>query len=66
MKKFQAAATNESRGTFLARSEKAVAAAALGVRHITTFATYIDAFYSKLHGDSQPALDEYGAAFKQP
>ena len=39
---------------------------ALGVRHITTFATYIDADYVKLHGDPQPALDEYGAAFKQP
>lgn len=39
---------------------------ALGIRHITTFATYIDADYVKLHGDPQPALDEYGAAFKQP
>ena len=37
---------------------------ALGVRHITTFATYIDADYVKLHGDPQPVLDEYGAAFK--
>lgn len=36
----------------------------LGVRHVTTFATYIDADYVKLHGDPQPALDEYGAAFK--
>ena len=36
---------------------------ALGVRHITTFATYLDADYVKLHGDPQPALDEYGAAF---
>ena len=39
---------------------------ALGIRHITTFATYIDADYVKLHGDPQPALDEYGAAFRQP
>jgi hypothetical protein len=39
---------------------------ALGVRHITTFATYIDADYVKLHGDPQPVLEEYGAAFKQP
>lgn len=37
---------------------------ALGVRHFTTFATYIDADYVKLHGDPQPALDEYGAAFQ--
>ena len=38
---------------------------ALGVRHFTTFATYMDADYAKLHGDPQPVLDEYGAAFKQ-
>ena len=36
---------------------------ALGVRHITSFATYLDADYLKLHGDPQPALNEYGAAF---
>jgi len=36
---------------------------ALGIRHITTFATCLDADYVKLHGDPQPALDQYGAAF---
>ena len=36
---------------------------AFGIRHITSFATYLDADYMKLHGDPQPALDEYGAAF---
>jgi hypothetical protein len=39
---------------------------ALGVQHFTTFATYIDADYVILHGDPQPALEEYGAAFKTP
>lgn len=35
----------------------------LGVKHITTFATYIDADYAKRHGDPQPVLDQYGQAF---
>ncbi|MCB0909943.1 MAG: twin-arginine translocation signal domain-containing protein [Nocardioidaceae bacterium] len=34
----------------------------LGVKHITTFATYIDADYVKIHGDPQPVLDQYGKA----
>jgi len=38
---------------------------ALGVRHITTFATFIDADYVKLHGDPQPAIEAYGAALQQ-
>lgn len=38
----------------------------LGVRHFTTFATYIDADYVMRYGDPQSALDEYGAAFQQP
>ena len=29
----------------------------LGVKHITTFATYIDADYLRTHGDPQPILD---------
>jgi hypothetical protein len=37
----------------------------LGVRHITSFATYIDAEYVKLHGDPQPVLTEYGSILKQ-
>lgn len=39
---------------------------ALGVRHITTFATYIDADYVKLHGDPQPVIEAYGAALGKP
>jgi hypothetical protein len=35
---------------------------ALGVRHISTFATYLDADYVKLHGDPQPAIEGYGKA----
>jgi hypothetical protein len=37
-----------------------------GIRHVTSFACFMDADYVKLHGDPQPALDEYGAALKQP
>jgi hypothetical protein len=37
---------------------------ALGIRHITTFAAYLDADYVKLHGDPQPLLEEYGAALR--
>lgn len=37
----------------------------LGVKHITTFATYIDADYVKLHGDPQPILDSYGSGLKE-
>lgn len=33
-----------------------------GIRHITTFATYIDADYAKLHGDPQAIIDAYGRA----
>ena len=36
----------------------------LGIRNITTFATYIDADYVKLHGDPQSVLNEYGGALK--
>lgn len=39
---------------------------ALGVRHITTFATYIDADYVNLHGDPQPVIEAYGAALGKP
>ena len=39
---------------------------ALGVRHITTFATYIDADYARIHGDPQPVLDAYGKALSSP
>jgi hypothetical protein len=35
----------------------------LGIRNITTFATFIDAEYLKLHGDPEEALDGYGKAF---
>ena len=38
----------------------------LGVQHITTFATYIDADYVELHGDPQPVLDAYGATLGKP
>lgn len=37
---------------------------ALGLRHITTFATFMDADYVCRHGDFQPVLDEYGAALR--
>jgi len=37
---------------------------ALGLRHITSFATYIDADYVRRHGDPQSVLEEYGAAFR--
>ena len=36
----------------------------LGIRNITTFATYIDADYVKLHGDPQSVLNIYGSALK--
>jgi hypothetical protein len=32
------------------------------VRHITAFATFIDADYAKMHGDPQSVLDQYGKA----
>lgn len=35
---------------------------ALGVRHITSFACYIDADYVKLHGEPWPAVNGYGKA----
>lgn len=38
----------------------------LGVRHITTFATFIDADYVKLHGDPQREIAAYGAALNTP
>jgi hypothetical protein len=37
---------------------------ALGVKHVSTFATYIDADYLRLHGDPQAQLDEYGKALQ--
>lgn len=37
---------------------------ALGVRHISSFATYIDADYLRLHGDPQAQIDEYGKALQ--
>jgi len=37
---------------------------ALGIRHITTFATFIDADYLKLHGDPQPLITAYGKALE--
>jgi hypothetical protein len=46
------------RDVFLADIE---AHAKRGVRHITTFACFLDADYVKRHGDFQPALMEYGA-----
>jgi hypothetical protein len=36
----------------------------LGVRHFTTFATYIDADYVRRHGDPQDVLNEYGEAVR--
>ena len=33
-----------------------------GIRHVTSFACFIDADYIKLHGDPQPALADYGQA----
>ena len=38
----------------------------LGVKHITTFATFIDAQYMKLHGDPQPDIAAYGEALNAP
>lgn len=38
----------------------------LGIRNVTTFATYLDADYVQRHGDFQSALNEYGAAFPKP
>ncbi|MBL9138949.1 MAG: DUF4838 domain-containing protein [Verrucomicrobiales bacterium] len=35
---------------------------AMGLQHITTFATFMDADYVKRHGDLQSVLDAYGAA----
>jgi hypothetical protein len=32
-----------------------------GIRHVTSFACFLDADYVKRHGDFQPALMEYGA-----
>ena len=37
----------------------------LGVKHITTFAAYIDADYVKLYGDPQPILDSYGKGLRE-
>jgi hypothetical protein len=37
---------------------------AFGMRHVTTFATYLDADYVRLHGDFQPVLEEYGTALR--
>lgn len=34
----------------------------LGIQHISTFATYLDAEYVSLHGDAQPVLQSYGQA----
>jgi hypothetical protein len=36
----------------------------MGLKHITTFATFMDADYVRLYGDLQPVLDEYGAALR--
>ncbi len=33
-----------------------------GIRHVTSFACFLDAEYVRLHGDPQPALMEYGQA----
>lgn len=33
---------------------------ALGLRHVSTFATYIDKDYVQRHGDPQPVLNAYG------
>lgn len=38
----------------------------LGVRHITTFATWINAEYVKRHGDPQGEIAAYGAALNRP
>jgi hypothetical protein len=37
----------------------------LGLRHISSFATYIDAEYIQMHGEVQPILDTYGAILAQ-
>lgn len=34
----------------------------LGIRHLTSFATYMDADYAARHGDPQPVLESYGQA----
>jgi hypothetical protein len=47
-----------NREVFLADLE---AYAKRGIRHVTSFACYLDADYVKRHGDFQPALLEYGA-----
>jgi hypothetical protein len=36
--------------------------AARGIRHVTTFACYLDADYAALYGEPWEAIDEYGAA----
>ena len=36
--------------------------AACGIRHVTTFACYLDADYLALYGEPWEAIDEYGAA----
>jgi hypothetical protein len=33
-----------------------------GIRHVTSFACFIDAEYVRMHGDPQPVLNEYGQA----
>ena len=35
-----------------------------GIRHVTSFACFIDAEYVQLHGDPQQALTEYGQALR--
>lgn len=37
----------------------------MGVRHITTFATYIDADYVRRNGDPQPVIEAYGKILRQ-
>jgi len=36
-----------------------------GIRHVTSFACFIDAQYVEMHGDPQSVLAEYGAALSQ-
>ncbi len=40
--------------------------AARGIRHVTTFACYIDEEYVRLHGQPWDAVMEYGAALQRP
>lgn len=37
----------------------------LGLRHFTTFATYIDADYVRRHGDPQPVIHAYGQILRE-